>query len=79
MEITGPPVFLNNCLGGPEETREAVGLYDRKVRDRARRDKRDLPAGTVCCNFCGFCFFLLSTFCSIDAVLVHLRIKIVKL
>lgn len=75
MEITGPPDFLNNCLGGPEETREAVGLYDRKVRDRARPDKRGLPAGTVCCNFLWILFLFTSTFCSIDAVLVHLRIK----
>ncbi|KAJ3700502.1 hypothetical protein LUZ61_004207 [Rhynchospora tenuis] len=46
-EITGPPEFLNNCVGGVEETREALGVLDKKVRDRSRRDKRDLPAGAV--------------------------------
>ncbi|KAJ1696221.1 hypothetical protein LUZ63_004733 [Rhynchospora breviuscula] len=47
-EITGPPEFLNNCVGGVHETREAsLGVLDRKLRDRSRRDKRDLPAGAV--------------------------------
>lgn len=41
----GPPEFLNNCAAAPEETREALGVLDRKARNRSGRDKKDLPAG----------------------------------
>ncbi|XP_020090605.1 chromatin modification-related protein EAF7 [Ananas comosus] len=46
-ECTGPPDFLNNCVAAPEETREALGVLDRRARDRSKRDKKDLPAGAV--------------------------------
>lgn len=46
-EITGPPEFLNNCAAAPEETREALGVLDRKATNRSGRDKKDLPAGAV--------------------------------
>lgn len=46
VECTGPPDFLNNCVAAPEETREALGVLDRRARDRSKRDKKDLPAGT---------------------------------
>ncbi|URE04471.1 hypothetical protein MUK42_19406 [Musa troglodytarum] len=46
-EITGPPEFLNNCAAAPEETTEALGVLDRRMRNRSKRDRKDLPAGAV--------------------------------
>lgn len=45
VEITGPPEFLNNCAAAPEETTEALGVLDRRMRNRSKRDRKDLPAG----------------------------------
>ncbi|KAJ3695805.1 hypothetical protein LUZ60_001182 [Juncus effusus] len=47
-EITGPPEFLKNSVAQPEvETEEALGVLDRKARNRSRREKKDLPSGAV--------------------------------
>ncbi|WOK92161.1 hypothetical protein Cni_G00852 [Canna indica] len=46
-EITGPPEFLNNCAAAPEETREALGVLDRRAKNKSKRDKKGLPAGVV--------------------------------
>jgi hypothetical protein len=51
VEITGPPEFLKNSVVGPEENREALGVLNQNARDRSKRNKRDIPAGTLYSDF----------------------------